>query len=171
MSECGESTANGCYYQEQSDPPRFMQTNRRHEIVQQTQMTNQEYGGSYSQTVWVLQRIHPDDARCALYATNCLNHCTNGVRFGTELQWKSISGCLPLPRVRNGMVRKTCKGRDVTRWAVHRTKSRKRSLGMLFDEPQSPPWQPFRRYPSCNPSNYGFKGMAHQPPSKRMKIL
>merc|ERR1712130_506267 len=127
------------------------------EIVQQTQMMNQGYGGSYSQTVWILQRIDPSTgSRCALYVTYSHHQFANGVPFGSELEWKSISGSLPLPRVRNGMVRQQ-RNQGLSR---KEGVSRKRSLGMMFEEPQS----------QC----HGFKAMPTmtlQPPPKRMRTL
>lgn len=169
VSECGEREANGCYYQEQCNPTRFVQTNRQHEIVQQTQMMSQGYGGNYSQTVWILQKINPSTgSRCALYVTYSHHAPTtkNGVDipFGTELEWKSISGTLPLPRVRNGMVRQQpnpSKGRV----------SRKRTLGMLFEPEFERHCQSNRGHPDTKMSNHSLNGMPHQPVPKRMRTI
>merc|ERR1719432_700432 len=119
---------------------------------------NQGYGGSYSQTVWILQKINPSTgARCALYVTYSHHQFANGVPFGSELEWKSISGSLPLPRVRNGMVRQQ-RNQGLSR---KEGVSRKRTLGMMYEQQEpSPPQSQFQIFTN---SHHGFKAIPSMP--------
>merc|ERR1712096_495016 len=58
VSNAGEFECNGCYYREQNDPPLFVQTNRKHRILQREQQINQGYGGCYRSKVWILQKMN-----------------------------------------------------------------------------------------------------------------
>ena len=97
VSNAGEYGVNGTYYQEANDPPTFVQTNRKHCILQRTQIINQGYGGCYRSKVWVLQKM--DTCNTALYMSYSGNN-TNSQCFKHIVEWKQIAGDRPVPQFR-----------------------------------------------------------------------
>ena len=81
VSQCGEHECNGVYYQQQTDPPVYVQTNMNHQILQHEQIISQGYGGCYRQKVWILQKTNTCNGKaCALYISyqNSDNFDNNG---------------------------------------------------------------------------------------------
>eukprot|EP01084_Bolivina_argentea_P233497 393267_1 len=159
VSECGEYEANGCYYQENNNPPVYVQTNRSHMITEKTHTISQGYGGCYKQKVWILQKL--DDCSnnpCVLYISYANNKDGSLPFASNKVEWKALSGCLPIPRVRNGMVQNNSQATKRACHSVHL--SRKRTFQMFNDCDDNDSGE-------AMDSNCYYK---QSPPLKRMKM-
>merc|ERR1719410_1790630 len=92
-------------------PPLFVQTNRKHCIVQKINTISQGYGGCYQSKVWILQKMDTCNGQpTALYISysdNNSNANANNHHFENQIEWKLIAGDAPVPRVKNGMMANT----------------------------------------------------------------
>lgn len=100
VSKCGEYEANGVYYQQQNDPPIYVQSNQNHQILQIEQMISQGYGACYKQKVWVLQKKNTCNGKlCHLYISCQMNNSIKSPPFSNNIQWKAIAGSMPPPQL------------------------------------------------------------------------
>mmetsp|Transcript_2690 Transcript_2690/g.5093 ORF Transcript_2690/g.5093 Transcript_2690/m.5093 type:complete len:183 (-) Transcript_2690:250-798(-) len=145
VSDCGDFEANGCYYQEQSFPPKYVQTNRKHCICLEAHHIALGYGGSYTQSMWVLQRTDGYQCTALWMAPQTMSSNANPDELPrSTIKWKATGGSGDAPKVRNGAYSNNSDKMDVRHCLNNRSmnscsmQSRKRSFHMFQSDHQEP---------------------------------
>ena len=101
VSGCGEWEANGVYYQQQNNPPIYVQSNQNHQILEIEQVMAQGYGGVYKRKNWVIQKINTCNGKlCHLYISVQNNNSVKSPPFSNNVEWKVMAGSLPVPQLK-----------------------------------------------------------------------
>lgn len=99
ITNCGDETANGIYYQSNLNPPRFVKDDQTHEIRGQCHYLNTgSYGSSYSSKVYVISKVNACHQKGrTLYVSRLC--AFNVLPSSPDLRWSVVTGAHPTPNL------------------------------------------------------------------------